>query len=289
MSSIVLKFEEHQNRLGHIAKLAHFLHGAVSRTAKTLTAEKGFLSAQDQLVAGIKLLSESFSPPLQLDSEKIRACLTRWAVPTDASRSLVYSLCLVMLITQVEIFIEHLTDVILSVEPRRLKDLASDKQLNCRELVDARDYETVMARLREKVADEVIRSSPREMMEKHLGTRFRLFEKGSLTCTTVEDSGETRAWGIDDIERTWKTRHEVVHEGRIDLSEIEFERALFVCSWLEIFLSVRAQAVYGVAVDSDTKLRLLNSLFDTGQRYVSFNIRLCLALSGILDELRNRE
>jgi hypothetical protein len=239
MSPIVLKFDEHYNRLGNIAWLARFLDGAIGRTAKILPNEPAFLKTREELLAGLLMLFESVSPPPQFDADEIRDRLMRWVTPIGDSRSLVYSLCLVMLVTQVEIFTDHLIDVILSKEPRRLKDLAGDKQLNFRELVDAHDYEAVMARLREKVAKEVIDSSIGEMLEKHLGQRFGLFEKESLTCTTLRESGEKEAWGISDIEGIWKTRHEIVHEGRLDLNQTDFERALFACSWLETFLSVR--------------------------------------------------
>src|ERR1700730_6234227 len=139
MTPVVLKFQDHHNRLGNIAWLARFLDGAIWRTAKTLPTEAGMPEAQEKIIAGLRLLGESLSPVHRFDAEDIKSCLTKWITPTEDSRSLVYSLCLVMLVTQVEIFIGHLIDVILSAEPRRLKDLAGDKQLNFRELVDAQD------------------------------------------------------------------------------------------------------------------------------------------------------
>jgi hypothetical protein len=288
MTPVVLKFEDHHNRLGNIALLARFLDGAIGRTAKTLPTEAGMVEAQEGIIAGLRLLGESFSPVHHFDAEDIKSCFTKWITPTEDSRSLVYSLCLVMLVTQVEIFISHLIDVILSAEPRRLKDLAGEKQLNFRELVDAQNYETVMERLREKVAREVVDSSTREMFEKHLGQRFDLFDKESLTCTTLKESAEEETWSISDIEAVWKTRHAIVHEGRLDLNQSDFERALFMCSWLETFLSVRAQAVYRVVVDSDSKLKMHATLFDKVQPYVLFSLQVGWAASGFLSELSRK-
>jgi hypothetical protein len=197
-----------------------------------------------------------------------------------------YSLCLVMLVTQIEIFIDHLINTILLAEPRRLKDLAGDKQLNFRELVDAQDYETVMARLREKVAREVLDSSVREMLEKHLAQRFGLFDKKSLACTTLKESGEKETWGISEIEAIWKARHKIVHEGRLDVNQSEFEHALFGCCWLETFLTVRAQGVYCLTVDSDLKLKIHATLFEEVQPYVLFHLQILWAVSGILSNLK---
>ena len=286
MTPVVLRFENHHNRLGNIAWLVRFLDGAIGRAAKSLPTEPGFLKAQEELLAGLRSIFESVSPPPQFDAEEIKNCLAKWVTPTEDSRSLVYSLCLVMLVTQVEIFIDHLIDAILSKEPRRLKDLAGEKQLNFRELVDAQDYETVMTRLREKVAKEVLDSSIREMLEKHLGQRFNLFDKESLRCTTLRESGEKETWSIADIERVWKTRHEIVHEGRVDLNQNDFERAFFACSWLETFLSVRAQAMYGLAVDSDSTLRIYSALFDKAQPYALFTLQVGSALAGFLKQVK---
>jgi hypothetical protein len=92
MSPIVLKFDEHHNRLGNIARLARFLDGAIGPTTKTLPTEPGFLKAQEGMVAGMRMLFESVSPPPQFDGEEIKECLAKWGTPTDDSRYLVYSL-----------------------------------------------------------------------------------------------------------------------------------------------------------------------------------------------------
>jgi hypothetical protein len=284
-SPVVLKFEDHHSRLGNIAWLVHFLDGAAQRLGNSLPNEPNFLKAREEIVTALNMLGESVEPPHQFDFEEIRSCLAKQATPTESSRSLVYSLCLVMLVTQVELFIGHLIDVILSAEPRRLKDLAGDKQLNSRDLVDAQNYETVMARLREKVAKEVIGSSIREMLEKHLGERFNLFKRESLACATIKESGEQETWGISEIEAVWNTRHEVVHEGRLDLNQDDFERALFCCTWIETFLSIRAQEVYDLAVDSPPKLKMYASLYNKVQPYVLFTLQVGWMASAFLSKL----
>lgn len=286
MASIVLKFDEHHNRLGYIAWLARFLDGVIGRGAKTLSTEPGMLKSEEELIAALRTIFESASPPLQFDVEEVKSRLAKWRTPLEDSRFLVYSLCLVMLVTQVEIFIDHLIDAILSKEPRRLKDLAGEKQLNFRELVDAQDYETMMARVREKVSKEVLDSSIREMLEKHLGQKFCLFEKELLTWTTLKESGENETWTISEIERIWKTRHEIVHEGRVNLNQNDFERALFACSWLETFLSVRAQTVYDLTVDSDSTLKMYAALFAKSQPYALFTLQVGLALAGFLKQVK---
>jgi hypothetical protein len=143
-----------------------------------------------------------------------------------------------------------------------------------------------MGRLREKVAKEITRSSVREMFEKHFGQRFNLFKKESLTCTTLNESGQQETWGISEIEAIWDRRHEIVHEGRLDVNRSDFERSLFCCSWIETFLSRRAQEVYGLGVDSAAALKVHSSLYDKVQPFVLFNLQVSWGLSGFLSKLR---
>ena len=88
-----LKFAAHHDRLGNIAWLARFFDIAIGRTAKILPTEPDFLKAQDKMVASYRF-----------DAEEIKRGLEKWIKPTEDSRTLVYSLCVVMLVTQVEVF-----------------------------------------------------------------------------------------------------------------------------------------------------------------------------------------
>jgi hypothetical protein len=62
-----------------------------------------------------------------------------------------------------------------------------------------------------------------------------------------------------------------------------------MCSWLETFLSVRAQAVYRVVVDSDSTLKMHAALFDKVQPYVLFSLQVNWAASGFLSELSRKK
>src|SRR5690348_12756542 len=120
------------------------------------------------------------------------------------------------------------------------------------------------------------------MLEKHLGKRFGLFDKEALNCTTITDLGGEEHWSIREIEAVWKIRHEIVHEGRLDLTRGNFETALFVCSWVEAFLGICAQRVFGLVVDSESTLRMYADLFEKPQRYTLFVLQTTAAFAGFL-------
>ncbi len=178
--SIVLKYAEHSGRLGNIAFLVRFTMGAIDRLEQNLPKEESYIKAKEKIVEAFHMIVESLVDPPQVDSKKIGADVDKALIAAQPSRNLIHNLCLVMLVTQTEIFIEHLVDVILSTDSRRLKDLAGEKNLTTVELVDLQDYGAVMKRLREKVSKEITASSTQDMFIKHLGKRFGLFRKEDL-------------------------------------------------------------------------------------------------------------
>jgi hypothetical protein len=213
--------------------------------------ERPYIEARERVVEGVRQLLQSLAPPEEVDAEEVKKALDISVVAAGPSRNLLYNLSLVMLVTQTEIFIEHLVDVILTVEPRRLKDLAEGKTLTASELVDLADYESVMKRLREKVSKEVVDSSTRDMFLKHLGERFGLFRPEQFVLKYAPGSPkEKEQWGISEIEVVWGTRHEIVHEGQLTVDESLFTSAFVGCSWLETFLSLRAHDTYGISIDN---------------------------------------
>lgn len=284
MTPVNFDLEEHLTRLGRISLLSRFLDGAILRTGQSLPTEPRILENQQKMIESMRSLMAEISAPPRFTLEELRTAVVKWITPTDDSRSLVYSLCFVMLVTQVEIFIEYLVDTILLHDPRRLKDLAGEKQLNFRELVDAQNYDNVMARLREKVEKEILDSSIRDMLDKHLAKRFQLFEVNSLICTTVNESGQQEHWTILDIDEIWRIRHAVVHDGRLDLSRATFERGLFVCCWLEAFLTRKAVEKYGWQVRSAYPDQYVE-FFEKAGPYGMFSLQVCLATSDFLKNL----
>jgi hypothetical protein len=258
---VTLNYAEYHRRLGDIKFLANFVMGAIGRMEIAFPKEESFIKGQQEIVTALGAIFEAVSPPPELNVEQIKAEMTKALIPAERSRTLINNLCLVMLVTQAEIFIEHLIDVILASEPRRLKDLAGDKQLAANELVDAQNYDVVMKRLREKVAKDVIGSSTRDMFLKHLGQKFKLFRNEELSFKRKNSLNESEDWGIAEIEAVWETRHRIVHEGRLEVDQVYFGYAFAGLLWIETFLSFKAREKYRLTIDSpetlDTMAKML--------------------------------
>jgi len=247
--SAVLNYSEHTGRLGNIALLVRFTMGAIDRLELSLPKEESYIKSREKIVEGVQMMLKSLVDPPQFDSEKVRSDVDKAFIVAQPSRNLIHNLCLVLLVTQTEIFIEHLVDVILSTDPRRLRDLAGEKNLTTAELVDLQNYDAVMKRLREKVSKEITASSTQDMFITHLGKRFGLFRKEEFVSKRPQAPGK-KQWDIDDIESVWATRHKIVHEGELPTTKEFFDGTFAGCIWLETFLSFRAREKYGLIIDS---------------------------------------
>jgi hypothetical protein len=250
-SAPILNFTIHNGRLATIARFAHFTTSAIREFEGALPKRESYIAAREKIVDSFKRILSCFEDPPELDVEKLSSQIDSAVIISEPSKELVYNLSLVMLCTEVEIFLEHLIDVILMKDPRRLKDIASQKQLTAAELVDLKDYDNVMREVRRKAIKEIINSNTRDVFVKHLGNRIGLFEEKELVWKNAR-----RKWGLSEIEAAWKARHEIVHEGRLPCTKEYFQQVLGGFLWLVAFLSFRARKEYAISVDDDLQLNI---------------------------------
>lgn len=98
---------------------------------------------------------------------------------------LLLNLGLVVLCTPLELFINHVVDIVLIVEPRQVMDLASDKKVMAKEIVQLGDYREVLRCLRENVIDEIDREGMRRKFTEQLDKRFGLISESQIGITPI--------------------------------------------------------------------------------------------------------
>jgi hypothetical protein len=245
--SPVLEYAKHCGRLSRIGSFVHFVIGAIDEREVSLPQKKEYIAAKEKVVEGFRMAFQAFENPPELDPDAVRKVVDSAFIVPEPSKQLVCNLALVMAVTEIEIFLEHLIDVILAKDPRRLKGLAFNKQLTAAELVELANYEDVMRRLRQKVSKQVLDLPAKEMFVR-LGGDFDLFREEEFVFRA------NPKWGIAEIEAVWKTRHKIVHEGELPVAE-EYFNSVFLCfAWMMNFLSFRARKNFGLQVDYDFML-----------------------------------
>lgn len=135
----ILAYVEHSGRLSRIALFVKFVMGAIAEFEVALPKRDSFKKAQGDMIEGFQMMLDALVDAPVMDTKAFVEAIHSAFVISEPSRQLVCNLSLVMLCSEMEIFIEHLIDVILTKDPRRLKDLASEKRLSAIELVESKD------------------------------------------------------------------------------------------------------------------------------------------------------
>src|ERR1700726_1690625 len=111
-SAPILNFTTHNGRLATIARFAHFTTSAIREFESALPKRESYIAAREKIVDSFKGILGCFENPPELDVEKFSSQIDSAVIFSEPSKELVYNLSLVMLCTEVEIFLEHLIDVI---------------------------------------------------------------------------------------------------------------------------------------------------------------------------------
>ena len=161
-------------------------------------------------------------------------------------------------------FISQLVRCILYKEPRLLKSLGSEKTLTAAEVCDLGSYENVISRMHDKIVKEIVDSNPKKMILHDLGKRLALFSEEEFVYDVTESSlyktfqgmnhdvskMRPARWGITDIEQVFRTRHAIVHDGELPVTDLSDIRSVSTgITWAETFLALRAFRKYSVPID----------------------------------------
>jgi len=261
MSTPIIRYEEHSTRLFEIEMAIKFSLSAMETKADSLKGDPKIDAAFAQMGSGFEKILES----VRMD-DKDRAS-ARKAHKSDLNkfkdvalggfhaRELLLNIGLVMLCTQLEVFINHLLDVVLAAEPRKILDLAPDKELSAKEVLDLGNYDAVMQRVRDKIVDEVDRAGTRDKFSKHLGQRFKLIDTSQIRIVPPQgvDPSQFKDWNIDRLDQVFGERHRIVHRGELLIQDSNYLSlvSLFFKA-IQTTLTINAVRGYPVVLDSRT-------------------------------------
>ncbi len=267
-----LDFEKHIARLQQLLAATRYTIGACEHREQFLNEDPKMLEARQALIEGAKSVAAAYGQ--EADEKAVESAFGFYFRPTEVAKPMILSFALVSFATEFEVFISQLVRCILDREPRLLKSLGPEKTLTVTEVCDLGSYERVVGRLQEKIVKEITDSNPRTMLLHHLGKRlglfsaeefaydvrksglYKLFQDRNLDVTKIRPA----RWGITEVEQVFRTRHAIVHEGQLpvtDLSDIESISTVF--SWAETFLALRAFRKFSIPID-EVALRLYSYL-----------------------------
>ena len=157
-------------------------------------------------------------------------------------------------------FISHLVHVTLATDPRLLPQLAPEKEIKLGAAVKHPDYESLMERFREEVAEEIARAEAKEKFGKHLGTKLGLMEASEIkVAPLVPDAGagDFKDCNLEMVVRLYDEGRRIVHRGDLlvrDLKRLKQAQILFQC--VETVLAINAVRKYDVQLESPASTAL---------------------------------
>jgi hypothetical protein len=196
--------------------------------------------------------------------------------PDKPSKVLLLNLTVVMLCTELEVFITHLVDVLLANDSRQLLSVASEKNLSTTEILEAQDYEGVLSKLRERIANEITNSNTERMFLHHLGKRFRLLSEAELIPEEVLKPKppvdltmlSLQGWNMQELDTVFKIRHDIVHRGLLPIQDAAYVmRVASYFGYLELLLSRNARLVYTVPINLNDWVVLIGMCSAYGLEY----------------------
>lgn len=258
-----LDLEKHLARLRQLLAATQYTIEASEHREQFLNEDAEMLATRQALIDGVRSLAAANGQEDQAE-EAVRSSLALYFRPTAVAKPIILSFALVSFCTEFEIFVSQLVRCILNKEPRLLKSLGSEKTLTAAEIQDLGSYEGVIERLHDKIVKEIVDSSPRRMLSHHLGNRLDLFSEQEFTYDfkesviykalasknlDVSKVGPVQ-WGIAGIEQLFRTRHAIVHDGELPVTDLSEINSISIgVSWAETFLSQRAFRKYSIPID----------------------------------------
>jgi hypothetical protein len=258
-----LELEKHLARLRQLLAATQYTIDACEHREQFLNEDADMVVAREALIEKVRSLAAADGQEDRAE-ETVRSSLALYFQPTAVAKPIILSFALVSFCTEFEVFVSQLVRCILDKEPRIIKSLGSEKTLTAAEISDLGSYEGVIGRLHDKIVKEIVDSNPRKMLLHHLGNRLSLFSEEefvyapkesamykALAYRNVDVSKLSSArWGIADVEQLFATRHAIVHDGELPVTDLnEINIVSTGISWAETFLSQRAFRKYSIPID----------------------------------------
>ncbi len=205
--------------------------------------------------------------PSRIGFEEVEETLQQFAESLAAAKpsgEQLLNLGLVMLCTQLELFISHLIDVVLATEPRRLLRALPDMEIKIKEALELDEGEDVMEPFRDMVAEEIGRAGTKEKFVTHLGERLGLIDPSEIKVAPLVESAGAGAFqecNLDMVIRLFDERRRVVHRGVLPVRDIPcLKKAQLIFQSIVTVLTINAVRKYNIRLDSPASAGLACAL-----------------------------
>lgn len=120
MSDPLLLFAKHLERMQRVHLAATYTVRALEKKAEMDADNPVLVSAKKQIVDGLTMIANSVEPKIDADLQELMKAVDKMANFAEPARQIVLNLVLVTMCTELEVFIAHVIDVVLTIKPEVL-------------------------------------------------------------------------------------------------------------------------------------------------------------------------
>ncbi len=176
------------------------------------------------------------------------------------SKKTVLNLSLVMMCTVMELFFEHVFDVIFKANSQTLLSLSKDKNITVEQFLKHTNYDDVLNEFVQKSTDHIIRQGTKEILKAFDNIGIKTDKVFSWSDFTEEVQLQFADWNDEKLSEIFNERHSIVHDNAMPFQSFE-ELLMRQEFFTKIILNISIQAwhkfyKYGVILDAHDKIRM---------------------------------
>ena len=190
----------------HSKALSKWMKGASEIVRDVKLVNKAALSAEDH--QAFVLRSE----------ERMRESYIR---KFNESKKRVLNLSLVMMCTVLELFFEHVFDVIFRANSQTLLSLSKDKNITVDQFLQYGTYDDVLNKFIQKSIDHIIREGTKEVLKSFDNIGMKANNIFSWTHFTKKVQLQFADWTDTKLYDIFQERHSIVHDNTMPLQSVE--------------------------------------------------------------------
>lgn len=177
----------------------------------------------------------------------------------NESKRTVLNLSLVMMCTILELFFEHVFDVIFNANSQTLLCLSKDKNITAEQFLRHTTYDDVLNEFIQKSTDHIIRQGTKEILKAFDNIGMKTNKVFSWSNFTEEVQLQFADWTDVKLHDIFQERHSIVHDNAMPLQSVQ-ELFLRQDFFTKIILNISIQAwykfyKYGVILDVHEDIR----------------------------------
>jgi len=251
--------------MGKLSDVYLFLDYALNAMGEPLVQKKAlskWMQGIPELLRDEKLLNKAAISKKEYEAFVLRAedgMKESYIRKFNESKKVVLNLSLVMMCTVMELFFEHIFNLICKANSGALLCLSKDKNITLEQFLTFATYDAVLNEFIQKTTDHIIREGTKEVLKAFNNIGMKTAEIFSWDMFTEDVQTRFADWKDAKLFDIFEERHSIVHDNAMPIQSIEdllVRQEFFV----KIILNISIQTwhkfyKYGVILDIHDQIR----------------------------------